>query len=215
MSRKEEYWTLIQTLNETPAALDGAVDRARARARRSRAGRRFGIPLASLAGVAAAFAVLVNVSTPFGDGAVGQFVQLIALEVEHPLPQIAPELHLEVGHQLQRRQRRLVHLRREHLPEAAQVQLQPVGEVQLPALEQSLGAGGQRGGTVLPLGLAVQRHRPGRRGVDGVGLLHVNPLPLRAQHGVEHREAPVQPGDDFLPVGKMGLRIIQSLCILI
>ena len=31
MSRKEEYWTLIQTLNETPAALDGAVDRARAR----------------------------------------------------------------------------------------------------------------------------------------------------------------------------------------
>ena len=32
MSRKEEYWTLIQTLNETPAALDGAVDRARARA---------------------------------------------------------------------------------------------------------------------------------------------------------------------------------------
>lgn len=58
MSRKEEYWTLIQTLNETPAALDGAVDRARARARRSRAGRRFGIPLASLAGVAAAFAVL-------------------------------------------------------------------------------------------------------------------------------------------------------------
>lgn len=64
MSRKEEYWTLIQTLNETPAALDGAVDRARARARRSRAGRRFGIPLASLAGVAAAFAVLVNVSTP-------------------------------------------------------------------------------------------------------------------------------------------------------
>ena len=65
MSRKEEYWTLIQTLNETPAALDGAVDRARARARRSRAGRRFGIPLASLAGVAAAFAVLVNVSTPF------------------------------------------------------------------------------------------------------------------------------------------------------
>lgn len=65
MSRKEEYWTLIQTLNETPAALDGAVDRARARARRSRAGRRFGIPLASLAGVAAAFVVLVNVSTPF------------------------------------------------------------------------------------------------------------------------------------------------------
>ena len=41
MSRKEEYWTLIQTLNETPAALDGAVDRARARARRARAGRRF------------------------------------------------------------------------------------------------------------------------------------------------------------------------------
>ena len=65
MNRKEEYWALIRELDTVPDALEGAVDRARVRARRSRTGRRWGIPLGSLAGAAAAFVLLVNCSTPF------------------------------------------------------------------------------------------------------------------------------------------------------
>ena len=65
MNRTEEYWALVAQLRETPPELAGTVDRARARARRKRRGRRLGIPLASLGGVAAAFVVLVNCSTPF------------------------------------------------------------------------------------------------------------------------------------------------------
>ncbi len=65
MNRNEEYRALLQSLDHTPAELDSAVTRARARAKRSKAGRRFGIPVASLAGVAAAFVLLVNISTPF------------------------------------------------------------------------------------------------------------------------------------------------------
>ena len=65
MNRNTEYWDLIRDLNETPAALEGTVDRARAKARRARAGRWLGIPVASLGGVAAAFVLLVNCSTPF------------------------------------------------------------------------------------------------------------------------------------------------------
>ena len=65
MNRTEEYWALVAQLRETPPELAGTVDRARARARRKRRGKRLGIPLASLGGVAAAFVVLVNCSTPF------------------------------------------------------------------------------------------------------------------------------------------------------
>ena len=65
MNRTEEYWALVAQLRETPPELAGTVDRARARARRERRGKRLGIPLASLGGVAAAFVVLVNCSTPF------------------------------------------------------------------------------------------------------------------------------------------------------
>ena len=65
MNRNTEYWDLIRDLNEPPAALEGTVDRARAKARRARAGRWLGIPVASLGGVAAAFVLLVNCSTPF------------------------------------------------------------------------------------------------------------------------------------------------------
>ncbi len=65
MNRNTEYWDLIRDLNETPAALEGTVARARARVRRSKAGKWLGIPVASLGGVAAAFVLLVNCSTPF------------------------------------------------------------------------------------------------------------------------------------------------------
>lgn len=65
MDRMTEYRQLLDQLDGTPPALDGAVDRARARARRSRTGRRLGIPAASLCGAAAAFVLLVNLSVPF------------------------------------------------------------------------------------------------------------------------------------------------------
>ena len=48
MDRMTEYRQLLDQLDGTPPALDGAVDRARARARRSRTGRRLGIPAARL-----------------------------------------------------------------------------------------------------------------------------------------------------------------------
>ena len=64
MNRTEEYWALAAQLKEPPPELAGTVDRARARARRERRGKRLGVPLASLGGAAAAFAVLVNCSTP-------------------------------------------------------------------------------------------------------------------------------------------------------
>ena len=65
MNRNQEYWQLIGALGEAPPELDGTVDRAKARARRARAGRWLGIPVASLGGVAAAFVLLVNCSLPF------------------------------------------------------------------------------------------------------------------------------------------------------
>ena len=65
MNRTEEYNALLHQLEQTPPELDGTVDRARARLRRRRAGRWCGIPAASLAGVAAAFVLLVNYSMPF------------------------------------------------------------------------------------------------------------------------------------------------------
>ena len=65
MNRTEEYNALLRELEQVPPALDGTVDRARARLRRRRAGRWCGIPAAGLAGVAAAFVLLVNYSMPF------------------------------------------------------------------------------------------------------------------------------------------------------
>lgn len=65
MNRNEEYWALIAELGDTPPELEGTVRRARDRARKASAGRWFGIPVASLGGVAAAFVLLVNCSTPF------------------------------------------------------------------------------------------------------------------------------------------------------
>ncbi|MEG0756697.1 MAG: DUF4179 domain-containing protein, partial [Oscillospiraceae bacterium] len=65
MNRNEEYKALLSELSDTPAALEFAVTRAKARAKRARVGRLFGIPVASLAGVFSVFVLLVNVSTPF------------------------------------------------------------------------------------------------------------------------------------------------------
>ena len=65
MNRNQEYWQLIGELGEAPAALDQTVQRAQARAKKARAGKWLGIPVASLGGVAAAFVLLVNTSTPF------------------------------------------------------------------------------------------------------------------------------------------------------
>ena len=61
MNRAEELAALNAL--EIPSALEGTVERAKKR----RAGRRLrlGIPLSSLAGAAAAFVILVNVSVPF------------------------------------------------------------------------------------------------------------------------------------------------------
>jgi len=60
-----ELEALKAELDRTPPALEGCVARARRRYRRSRTGRACGFSLASLAGVAAAFVLLVNLSLPF------------------------------------------------------------------------------------------------------------------------------------------------------
>lgn len=66
MNRTEEYWALMQELSAPPPALDGTVERARARARRRlRNGRLWTIPAASLASLAACFVLLVNVFPTF------------------------------------------------------------------------------------------------------------------------------------------------------
>lgn len=63
MDRMQE---LNDILNEpTPPALETSVKRAKARYKKSRVGRWCGIPVASLAGAAALFVLLVNTSIPF------------------------------------------------------------------------------------------------------------------------------------------------------
>lgn len=65
MDRTTEYWELKQQLSQWPETLDGTAERARNRARRHRAGKRFGISLGSLAGICAAFVLAVNVLPTF------------------------------------------------------------------------------------------------------------------------------------------------------
>ncbi|NCB63052.1 MAG: DUF4179 domain-containing protein [Clostridia bacterium] len=65
MNRKEEYWDLVSELDDTPPALDTAVEQAKARRKKTRAGKWFGIPVATLGGIATAFVLLVNTSIPF------------------------------------------------------------------------------------------------------------------------------------------------------
>ena len=61
MNRREEYWALISELKEEPAALESSVQRAIKRAKR----RRWKRSLSSLAGVCAAFVLMVNASPAF------------------------------------------------------------------------------------------------------------------------------------------------------
>lgn len=65
MNRKEEYWNLISELDDSPPALDTAVERAKARRKKTRAGKWLGIPAATLGGIASAFILMVNLSIPF------------------------------------------------------------------------------------------------------------------------------------------------------
>jgi len=65
MNRMEEYRALAEELEKTPPALEYTLQRTRARAKRHRVRRLFGVPGASIAGVFAAFVLLVNLSTPF------------------------------------------------------------------------------------------------------------------------------------------------------
>jgi hypothetical protein len=65
MDRLEEYRALLQELETTPARLESAVPRARARVRRQKLRRAVGMPLAGLAAACVCFVLLVNVSAPF------------------------------------------------------------------------------------------------------------------------------------------------------
>lgn len=67
MNRNEEYQALLDALDAEgiPAALDGCVEKAGKKARRRSRARDWGAALASLGGVAAAFALAVNLSVPF------------------------------------------------------------------------------------------------------------------------------------------------------
>ena len=65
MDRMEEYEALLRQPEELPPALEGAVGRARARARRRRLWRRFTAPAGSVAAVFAVFVLMVNLWTPF------------------------------------------------------------------------------------------------------------------------------------------------------
>lgn len=64
-NRSEEYWALVGELSQPPQALEGSVERARKRARRTAPLRRLAGPAASLAAIAATFVLLVNLSVPF------------------------------------------------------------------------------------------------------------------------------------------------------
>ena len=65
MNRMEEYNALLQELEETPARLNFTVARAKARTRRQKLRRVFGVPVTAVAAACACFVLLVNVCTPF------------------------------------------------------------------------------------------------------------------------------------------------------
>lgn len=64
MNRREEYWNLVAQLSEEPPELEGSVQRAIRRAKRQRRRRPLRL-LGSLAGVCAAFVLMVNASPAF------------------------------------------------------------------------------------------------------------------------------------------------------
>ena len=65
MDRNEEYKALLRELDQTPPELEYTVTRAKARAKRSRARRWFGVPAGTLAGAFVAFVLLVNTVPTF------------------------------------------------------------------------------------------------------------------------------------------------------
>lgn len=65
MDRNEEYKALLRELDQTPPELEYTVTRAKARAKRRRARRWFGVPAGTLAGAFAAFVLLVNTVPTF------------------------------------------------------------------------------------------------------------------------------------------------------
>lgn len=64
MNRTEEYWALIEAMNQEPPELEGSVSRAVRRAKARRWRRPLGV-LGSLAGICAAFVLMVNASPAF------------------------------------------------------------------------------------------------------------------------------------------------------
>lgn len=64
MNRRDEYWTLIEELGQEPPELEASVSRAVRRAKTRRWRRPLGL-LGSLAGVCAAFVLMVNASPAF------------------------------------------------------------------------------------------------------------------------------------------------------
>lgn len=66
MERKEEYDRLLAALDNTPPALEYAVTRAKARAKKSQHRRRFfAVPVSSILVVLMSFVAMVNISTTF------------------------------------------------------------------------------------------------------------------------------------------------------
>ena len=64
-NRTDEYWALMDELSQPPKELDGSVDRARKRAKRSRLVHRLSKSAASFVAVAATFVLMVNVFPTF------------------------------------------------------------------------------------------------------------------------------------------------------
>lgn len=64
-NRTDEYWELIGELSQPPKKLEGSVERARRRARRTRLRHRLGAPAATVAAAAACFVLMVNAFPTF------------------------------------------------------------------------------------------------------------------------------------------------------
>lgn len=108
MDRKQEYQVLLQELQQTPPRLEYTVQRAKARKKRHSVGRILGIPVIGLAGIFAAFVILVNTSIPFAMAcgnvpALKELVAAVALSpslkaaVEHNYAQYIGQSQTENG----------------------------------------------------------------------------------------------------------------------
>ena len=84
MDRNEEYKALLRELDQTPPELEYTVTRAKARAKRSRARRWFGVPAGTLAGVLQTGVVVVG-ELPGAVLILGKQLQVF-LQTEHLPP---------------------------------------------------------------------------------------------------------------------------------